>query len=100
MLFRSLREAILSEDVSIFKKVKGVGAKTSQRIILELKSDMQKIVPSVSIVQKDDFAVQAIKALVYLGYQQQNASQAVEKALPKLTNKNVEELIREALKHL
>ncbi len=96
-----LREAILSEDLSFFKKVKGVGPKTAKRIILELKGYMQNLkIESVSSshggIHKD-----AIAALLALGFPQALAMEAVDKALHNTQGEiSLDDLVRESIKEL
>jgi Holliday junction DNA helicase RuvA len=94
-------QAIASNNVAMFKAVKGVGAKTAQRIIVDLK-DKIKSTGSTLLIQNGAAAGEvfdeALAALVMLGFTQQ-ASQKVLKSLisshPDLT---VEQAIKMALK--
>lgn len=102
----NLRTVIASGEISQLVKVPGVGKKTAQRILLELKDKLQGpaglqdvavetiLIPAVSI--NDD----AITALQSLGYSQLEAKEAVRKASGKGSVKEVSKLITEALKEL
>ena len=95
-----IENCIVSEDAAKLKSIKGIGEKTAQRAILELKGKLKKdgVVPSVfsHIKVKDE----AMAALVTLGF----ARNTVDKTLDSLLKKNpvstVEELIKQALKSL
>ncbi|MCR5560828.1 MAG: Holliday junction branch migration protein RuvA [Bacteroidales bacterium] len=99
------QNAILSEDINRIKSVKGIGLKTAQRLILELKDKIFKGegMPAESEIFKtvDNQAVEeATQALVMLGF----AKPAIAKAIQKITAKNpdarVEEIIKSALQIL
>lgn len=77
--------AIISNDIAKMKKVKGVGAKTAERIILELK-DKLKDYNTVEIeneqenkVQKEEKILEAVSALQVLGYNRREIVHAMEK---------------------
>ena len=98
----AIQEAILSEDVNLLKTIKGIGAKSAQRIIVELKDKIGEPEKSGELIAPKDNTLQeeALSALVMLGF---NKS-AVEKVLSKLlisgNNYTVEGLIKEALQKL
>ena len=93
----SLKQAIVSEDETFFTKVSGIGRKTAQRLILELKS---KLVKSVSPVKGSDSEQmgEALEALVSLGYNQRDARRSLQE-IPKDIN-GVEAKVKAALKLL
>lgn len=92
--------AIISNDVAKMKKVKGVGAKTAERIILELK-DKLKDYNGAEIEEKKNNKVdeekisEAISALQVLGYNRKEILQAMEKI--DTDNLEVEDIIRKGL---
>ncbi len=93
-------EIILNQDSKALSKVSGIGPKTAQRIILELKDSIGKLfVPDLSLLQtglKDETAKEeAIEALEALGYTSQEARKAVEAIYDYKANS--EELIKKAL---
>lgn len=93
------KAAIYKEDLVALSNISGIGRKTAQRLILELKDRLalSEIAPTPKIKEKDD----AILALISLGYNRRQASSAVEKALKPLKKEvDLEELIKLALKHL
>lgn len=96
--------AIISEDVNVLKSLPGIGAKTAQRMILELKDKMktqdaiEKDFVPVKNVIKDDKKKDAIEALQVLGY----ARKDIELAISKTDTEGmaVEEIIKLGLKYL
>jgi len=92
---RALKDAIAQEDVSLLTKVSGIGKKTAERVILELKS---KIKMDIGGVKGTSSLSQAIDALLGLGYTISQAREALSK-IPKSAD-SIEEKVREALKQL
>lgn len=92
--------AITSEDVDTIKGVKGIGNKTAQRVIVDLKDKMLKFEVSDENVSSSNNRLRfdALTALVSLGFDKKTA----EKAINKVTNEqdSVELLIKDALKVL
>ena len=95
-----IEECIASEDVARLRKVKGIGEKTAQRVILELRGKLKREDaaqgPVSSLKVKDEAAI----ALLTLGFQRNSVDAALEKLLKNQPGMNVEELIRLALKSL
>lgn len=99
--------AVLTDDADSFTKAPGIGKKTAQRIILELKDKMkkeQKDMPefNVAAAQKasadnNSFA-EATAALVMLGYSSQEAHRAVSSVYSR--DKSVEQIVKDALKQI
>ena len=97
-----LKNAIVSEDVKTIQSVKGIGAKTAQRIILELKDKIQKegIEPEENTgTPHNRLKEEALIALVTLGFAKNAAEKGVVKIL-KTADKDItlEEIIKKALK--
>lgn len=98
-----VESAILTENVGLFTAVKGIGAKTAQRIILDLKDKIGKSVklpPVNGGVQTTSSRVEAIAALEILGFGRLQIEKAVNKLLQQDAEMNVEELVKKALKLL
>lgn len=99
-----LREAILSENVAAIKSVKGIGLKTAQRMVLELKDKISKGEGGVSEVllvsDRNAVAEEAAAALQMLGFSKPNISKAIQKIVSSNPNIKVEELIKKALQML
>ncbi len=104
MSSEEVREAILSENIAKIKSVKGIGAKSAQRLVLELKDKVIKGEGSASgsiiMAGIDDVAEQAGTALVLLGFSKPNVHKAVRSILSANPGASVEEIIKEALKIL
>ena len=92
---------IRNSNIAALSKIKGIGKKTAERLIVELKSSLDEIStysstasnPILSAQQKD-----AIAALVTLGYNEKEAWSAVNDIIGKNPNASVDMIIREALK--
>jgi Holliday junction DNA helicase RuvA len=90
-----LREAIAENDLNYLLRIKGIGSKTAQRIIIELKD---KVPPPSHIGTRD--SDDAVMALTSLGYSREQSFRAVEKILNEYPNIELEELIRRSLAKL
>ncbi len=92
--------AIQSDDVKTIQGVKGIGIKTAQRVIIDLKDKMLKMAFSTEnvFVQNNTNRFDALTALVSLGFDKKS----VEKAIDKISTgeETVEQLIKQALKIL
>ena len=99
-----LRNAILSEDVNRLKGVKGIGLKTAQRMVLELKDKIVKgDSSSVDVLFRADSnaaAEEAATALQMLGFAKPNINKALQALLKQNPQASVEELIKAALQRL
>ncbi|MBO7082952.1 MAG: Holliday junction branch migration protein RuvA [Bacteroidales bacterium] len=97
-----LSTAIANEDIKTIQAVKGIGSKTAQRLIVDLKDKVRKTDYSEEIVEAVDNTVknEALSALVILGFSKNAASKALDKLLKQSPDTPVEVLIREALKLL
>lgn len=93
---KTIRTAILNEDPSILTKVSGIGKKTAERVILELKNK----VADMSTGEKEDVVIDsdAIEALVSMGYSVSEARDALK--LVSADVRDVGQRIKEALKNL
>ncbi len=97
-----IEKAIIGSDVNILKSVKGIGLKTAQRIIVDLKDKLGRQAAAGEIFEFADNTKreEALSALVMLGF----AKSAVTKVLDRIIHENkgltVEELIKKALKNL
>lgn len=102
-----LLKAIVGGDTARLNAIPGVGKKTSERIALELKDKAARIthdieVPQARATSDEDKEIfdDALSALLNLGYSAKPARQAVERALSTINEKNLEGLIKDALKLL
>jgi holliday junction DNA helicase RuvA len=98
-----IRSAIVSKNISMLQSIKGIGAKSAQRIVVDLKDKLEK-----EGVFGDDYLVsanntiqeEALSALVMLGFNKNSAQKAVGAILRKRQGEVItaEELVKEALK--
>ena len=99
-----LRSAILSENVGRLKGIKGIGLKTAQRMILELKDKLVKgDAAGVDVLFRADnnaAAEEAATALQMLGFAKPNINKAIQAILKQDPQASVEELIKAALQRL
>lgn len=97
-----IQQAIMSEDVKVIQSVKGIGAKTAQRVILDLKDKMAKQFDLKIIEQSSSFPAkqEALTALEVLGFNSKQAEKALDKLVKENPDLKVEELIKKALKAL
>ncbi len=102
--YEELKNAILSEDITKIKSIKGIGLKTAQRIILELKDKIVKGEGSADTliykIDNQDIINEASSALLMLGYSRPNINKAIQKILKNNENPKVEEIIKLALQLL
>ncbi|PQJ21940.1 Holliday junction branch migration protein RuvA [Tenacibaculum sp. SG-28] len=102
MTAQEIQHAIASEDVKLIQSVKGIGAKTAQRIIVDLKDKIVKIfgVDEVSVVQNNTNKEEALSALEVLGFSRKQAEKVVLNILKETPDVSIEKLIKLALKNL
>lgn len=95
-------QAIAVNDVSTVQSIKGIGLKTAQRVILDLKDKVLKIyaIEEISGGLYNTNKEEALSALEVLGYIRKNAEKVVEKIIVNSPAATVEELIKQALKVL
>ena len=101
MTLRDLQEAILQERVTELTAIKGIGRKTAERLVLDLKDKVHASAPASEAASeaKPGATDEAAKALMTLGYAAPAARQAVRKAVEKHgTDLSVQQLIKLALK--
>ena len=97
-----IQSAIISGNTSLIQSVKGIGLKTAQRVIIELKDKVSSIsendnfIGSISNTNKDE----ALSALEVLGYSRKNTNKIIETLLNNSPEISVEELIKSALNKL
>ena len=95
-------QAIQDEQVDIIQSVKGIGAKTAQRVVIELRDKIQAVVADAGIpaVSSNTNKEQALSALVVLGYQTKHCVKVIDELLSMDAEMSVERLIRNALNKL
>ena len=98
-----LSQAISSGNVGLLQSIKGIGAKTAQRIILEIKDKIAKDSSiNTNFIQPQDNIIraEALSALVMLGFAKSQSEKVVDKIMKSMSDISVEELIKQALKNL
>jgi Holliday junction DNA helicase RuvA len=103
MSVSELMSCIASGNSGALQMIKGIGAKTAQRIVIELQDKINKTEISINKLDKSSNNVrnEAISALVLLGFSRQMAEKAVDKILKSLDgDTSIENLIKETLKIL
>ena len=99
-----VREAVLANDVNKFKSVKGIGLKTAQRVILDLKDKIGKGGDTFSFEAPGSGASalreEAQSALTMLGFAKPAVEKTLDKLLKEMPDLSLEELIKRALKLL
>lgn len=107
MMFSSLspdeiRSAILNENVNLLKSVKGIGIKTAQRVIIDLKDKVGKLTGTEQIIATANNTLrdEALSALIMLGFAKKPAEKELDKILAANPTLSVENVIKLALKSL
>lgn len=99
---KQIIHAIGSGDVGTIQSLKGIGPKTAQRVILDLKDKVLKIydLNEISMPQHNISREEALSALEVLGYVRKNAEKVIDKIIKENPEAGVEILIKQALKNL
>lgn len=100
---RETADAISSNNIKAIQSVKGIGAKTAQRIIVDLHDKVLKL--NISEGEKtpagyNTLKEEALSALMVLGFNRTSIEKVLDKLLSQMENPNVEQLIKEALRLL
>lgn len=99
-----IREAILSENTNKIKSIKGIGLKSAQRLILELKDKVVKgdgmATEITEQINNSAIIEEAARALVMLGFAKPNVNKVLQKIIKDKPSAKVEELIKDSLKML
>ncbi|MDB4402918.1 Holliday junction branch migration protein RuvA [Algibacter sp.] len=99
---KQIREGIATGDVVLIQSIKGIGAKTAQRVILDLKDKILKIydIDEVSVSGGNTNKDEALSALEVLGFLKKQAERVVDKIMVTQPDADVETIIKQALKNL
>lgn len=99
---KQIIQAIASGDVGTIQSIKGIGNKTAQRVILDLKEKVIKLydLDEVSMVQNNTNRDEALSALEVLGFVRKSSEKIVEKIIKEDPDASVETIIKRALKSL
>lgn len=98
-----IRNAILAEDINRIKSIKGIGLKSAQRLILELKDKIAKgggTETAIFPVKDNSIVEEAVTALVLLGFTKANVNKAVSAVIKENPDASLESIIKLALKKL
>lgn len=97
-----LTRAILQPDMRVLEGVKGIGKKTAERLVLELRDKLSKhpVEPNISPLTNNTLQQDALNALTALGINRLAAEQALQKVLANDPHISVEELIKKTLRIL
>lgn len=99
---KQIIQAIANGDVGTVQSIKGIGNKTAQRVILDLRDKVLKIydLNEISVAQHNINREESLSALEVLGYIRKNAEKVVDKILKENPEASVETIIKQALKNL
>jgi len=97
-----IRDAIANGDVPTIESIKGIGVKTAQRVILDLRDKILKVydIGEVSVPANNTNKEEALSALEVLGFARRPAEKVVDKVLAQDSSLSVENIIKLALKNL
>lgn len=99
---KQIIQALAIGDIAAIQSIKGIGNKTAQRAILDLKDkvlkvyDLDEVSMSLNNTNKDE----ALSALEVLGFVRKSAEKVIDKIIRDTPNASVEDLIKQALKNL
>ena len=99
---KQITNAIASADVVTIQSIKGIGSKTAQRVILDLKEKVLKLydLDEVSMSQSNTNRDEALSALEVLGFVRKTSEKIIEKIVKEDTEASVKSIIKKALKSL
>ncbi|WP_309609284.1 Holliday junction branch migration protein RuvA [Flavobacterium sp.] len=99
---KQIINAIGSGDVGTIQSIKGIGVKTAQRTIIDLKEKVLKLydLDEVSVSQNNTNKDEALSALEVLGFIRKSSEKIVEKIVREMPDATVETIIKQALKNL
>mgnify|MGYP001200458045 FL=1 len=99
---KDVQNAILSDDTDRIKSVKGIGLKTAQRVIIELKDKIKNLQGIDEIYQKSNNTnkEETLSALEVLGYSRRNSEKVIDNLIQGDPERSVETLIKLALNKL
>ena len=97
-----IKSAIVSGDFNKLKTIKGVGLKTAQRLVVELKDKLGKepLPSDIFSTENNTTREEALSALVTLGFVKKNAEKIIDTILKQNPQDTVEQLIKDALKQI
>jgi holliday junction DNA helicase RuvA len=102
MIPSEIEKAIADSNVNLLKSIKGIGLKTAQRVIVDLKDKVgkQSAAGEIFTIEDNTRRDEALSALVMLGFARSAVVKVLEKIIREEKNLTVEDLIKRALKNL
>lgn len=99
---QEIQSAILHNDIILLKSIKGIGAKTAQRIVLDLKDKLSKLdkTEEIFISESNRIRDEALSALEILGFSKNSVEKSINKIFIENNDLSVEELIKLVLKQI
>ncbi len=99
---KEFQKAVVTNDVGVVKSVKGIGPKSAQRIIIELKDKLDKDldINNLSLPVENKIKEEALNALEVLGFTKKQIEKVIDSFLKKDPTISVEELIKQTLKKI
>ena len=99
---QQIKEAIANGDVPSIQAIKGIGSKTAQRVILDLKDKILKVyeMDEVSPISNNTGKEEALSALEVLGFTRRQSEKVVDRIVAENASLSVEDIIKQALKNL
>tara|TARA_R110001592_G_scaffold97516_2_gene279307 strand:+ start:7540 stop:8121 length:582 start_codon:yes stop_codon:yes gene_type:complete len=102
MTSEEIQQAIASENIPLIQSVKGIGAKTAQRVIIDLKDKILKTfdLETISVIKNNTNKDEALSALEVLGFNRKQSDKVLNAIIKAQPDASVELLIKGALKSL
>ena len=99
---QQIQRAIITEDLATIKSVKGIGLKTAQRVLIELKDKMLNLFEGEEIqpFPNNTIKEEALSALEVLGYSRKQSEKVIDNVIQSAPDSSVEDLIKAALNKL
>lgn len=99
---KQIIQSIATGNITVIQSIKGIGSKTAQRVILELKDKVIKIynIDEISMVQNNTLKEETLSALEVLGYPKKSAERLVDKLVAENPDATLENIIKLSLKSL
>ena len=97
-----IQQAIITGQVALIQKIKGIGPKTAQRLILDLQDKLKKQSGDtlITLPTKQSVPEEALSALIMLGFNKAAADKVLQQIVNQDPNLSVEDMIKQALKRL
>lgn len=99
---KQIIQSIATGNITVIQSIKGIGSKTAQRVILDLKDKVIKIynIDEISMVQNNTLKEETLSALEVLGYPKKSAERLVDKLVAENPDATLENIIKLSLKSL